>query len=110
MVKAKGGICAMDLGIARLCLDCEEIFEGKSRCPRSDSKTWHPIMGWIRPMGEAERRLVRWKDFLQLAERRRIELSAGTVLSRDPGGTQTKSLKCRIEPRRIYSIHLALET
>ena len=46
----------MDLRMARLCLDCEEIFEGKSRCPRCDSETWHPIMGWIRPMGEARKK------------------------------------------------------
>ncbi len=48
----------MDLRMARLCLDCEEIFEDKSRCPRCSSETWHPIMGWIRPMSEAETRVT----------------------------------------------------
>jgi hypothetical protein len=70
----------MDLRMARLCLDCEEIFEGKPRCPRCDSESWHPIMGWIRPMGEAERRVVRWKDGLTLAEGPQRELLTGTAL------------------------------
>ena len=70
----------MDLRMARLCLDCEEIFEGKSRCPRCDSKTWHPIMGWIRPMGEAERRVVKWKDVLILPERDQREGLTCTAL------------------------------
>jgi RNA polymerase subunit RPABC4/transcription elongation factor Spt4 len=58
----------MDLKTARLCLDCEEIFEGESRCPRCDGKAWHPIVGWIKPMQEAERILVRWKDASHLSE------------------------------------------
>jgi len=33
-VRAKGGTGVMDLRMARLGLDCEEIFEGKLRCPR----------------------------------------------------------------------------
>ena len=70
----------MTLKMARLCLDCEEIFEGKSRCPRCDSETWHPIMGWIRPMSEAKREVVRRKDVLSLTERRRRELRTGTAL------------------------------
>jgi hypothetical protein len=49
----------MELRMARLCLDCEEIFEGKPRCPRCDSESWYPIMGWLRPMGEAQRRVVK---------------------------------------------------
>jgi hypothetical protein len=69
----------MDLSMARLCLDCEEIFEDKSRCPRCGSETWHPIMGWIRPMSEAEIRIVRRKDILPLIEGRRRELRAGTA-------------------------------
>jgi len=77
MVKAKGGIGAMHLRKARLCLDCEEIFEGKPRCPRCDSETWHPIMGWIRPMTEAQQRVVRRKNILFLAERPHRELLAG---------------------------------
>jgi hypothetical protein len=80
MVKAKGGTGAMDLRMARLCLDCEEIFEGKTRCPRCDSETWHPIMGWIRPMSEAEKRVVRRKAVLVLAKRPQRELLAGTGL------------------------------
>jgi hypothetical protein len=80
MVKAKGGTGAMDLRMARLCLDCEEIFEGKTRCPRCDSETWHPIMGWIRPMSEAEKRIVRRKAVLVLAKRPQRELLAGTGL------------------------------
>jgi hypothetical protein len=48
----------MELGSARFCLDCEEIFEGAKRCPKCGSEVWHPIMSWIRPMSEAERRTV----------------------------------------------------
>ena len=70
----------MELKLARLCLDCEEIFEGKNRCPRCDSETWHPIMGWIRPMSEAEKRVVRRKDILTLAIRPERERLSGTAL------------------------------
>ena len=70
----------MDLKMARLCLDCEEIFEGNPRCPRCDSESWHPIMGWIRPMSEAETRVVRWKDVLTLAEGPQRELLTVTAL------------------------------
>jgi RNA polymerase subunit RPABC4/transcription elongation factor Spt4 len=77
MVKAKGGIGAMHLRKARLCLDCEEIFEDKLRCPRCDSETWHPIMGWIRPMSEANRRVARRRDILVLTKRPHRELLAG---------------------------------
>jgi hypothetical protein len=70
----------MDLKRARLCLDCEEIFEGKSRCPKCDSDTWHPIMGWIRPMSEAEMRVVREKDNFVLARPPMCEQFAGTAL------------------------------
>jgi len=70
----------MDLRMARLCLDCEEIFEGKSRCPRCDSETWHPIMGWIRPLSEASRKVVRKKEVLVLAKRPQRKLFAGTAL------------------------------
>ena len=70
----------MDLKMARLCLDCEEIFEGKPRCPRCDSETWPPIMGWIRPMSEADRRVVRRKDVLVPSERYPRELLTGTAL------------------------------
>ena len=64
----------MDLRVARLCLDCEKIFKGGARCPRCDSKAWYPIMGWLRPMSEAERRSVRRKDVLVLARRPQKEL------------------------------------
>jgi hypothetical protein len=80
MLKAKGGTGDMDLRMARLCLDCEEIFEGKPRCPKCDSESWHPIMGWIRPMSEADRRVVRRKDVLVLAKRPQRELLTGTAL------------------------------
>jgi hypothetical protein len=71
----------MDLRMARLCLDCEEIFEGKPRCPKCDSETWYPIMGWIRPISEAEIRVVRKKqDILLLASTRQRELLTGTAL------------------------------
>ena len=70
----------MDLKMARLCLDCEEIFEGKSRCPRCDSETWHPIMGWLRPMSEAEKRVVRRKDVLVLVKRPQRELLTSTAI------------------------------
>ncbi len=53
----------MELGKARFCLDCEEIFEESKRCPRCDSEVWYPIMSWIRPMSEAERkRVVKLRD------------------------------------------------
>jgi hypothetical protein len=80
MDTGKGGASAMDLRIARLCLDCEEIFEGKSRCPRCGSETWYPIMGWIRPMSEAEIRVVRKKDIFVLAKPAQSEQFAGTAL------------------------------
>jgi hypothetical protein len=71
----------MDLKMARLCLDCEEIFEGKSRCPRCESETWYPIMGWIRPMSEAQTRVFRKKrDVLVLARPLQRELLTGTAL------------------------------
>jgi len=76
-VKAKGGTAVMDLKMARLCLDCEEIFEGKLRCPRCDSECWHPIMNWIRPMSEADRKVVRRKDVLVLTKRPQRELVTG---------------------------------
>ncbi len=59
----------MDLRMARLCLDCEELFEVRARCPKCGSESWYPIMSWIAPMGEAETRVVRWKDALPLSER-----------------------------------------
>lgn len=68
----------MDLRTARLCLDCEEVFENKARCPRCDSKCWHPIMGWIRPMSEAERKVIKRKDVFVLPKRFRKELMTGT--------------------------------
>jgi hypothetical protein len=80
MAKAKGGTCAMHLRMAMLCLDCEEIFEGKPRCPRCGSETWHPIRSWIRPMSEASRRAVRRKDILVIAKRGRRELLTGTAV------------------------------
>jgi RNA polymerase subunit RPABC4/transcription elongation factor Spt4 len=80
MDRGKGGASAMDLRMARLCLDCEEIFEGKSRCPRCDSETWHPIMGWIRPMSEAEIRVARKKDIYFLGKPSQRELLTGTAL------------------------------
>ena len=64
----------MDLKMARLCLDCEEIFEGKPRCPRCDSEFWHPIMRWITPMAEANIRVVRGKDVLVLGKRPQGEM------------------------------------
>jgi hypothetical protein len=70
----------MDLKMARLCLDCEEIFGGSPTCPRCDSESWYPIMGWLRPMGEAEKRVVRRKDVLVLAKRPQRELRTGTAL------------------------------
>ncbi len=70
----------MDLRMARLCLDCEEVFEVKARCPRCGSGSWLPIMGWIRPIREVERRFVLWKDVLILAERGKSEGLDGTAL------------------------------
>ena len=69
----------MDLRMAKLCLDCEEIFEDKSRCPRCGSETWHPIVDWIRPMSEAEVRVVGRKDILSVMEGLRREIRAGTA-------------------------------
>ena len=48
----------MVLENARFCIDCEEIFEASTSCPKCGSEVWHPIMNWIRPMSEAERRRV----------------------------------------------------
>jgi hypothetical protein len=79
-IESKGGTGAMDLRMARLCLDCEEIFEAKRRCPRCDSESWHPIMGWIRPMAEASRRVVRRKDILVVARRPQGKLLSGAAL------------------------------
>jgi len=63
----------MDLRMARLCLDCEEIFEVNARCPKCGSGFWHPIMRWIRPLGEAEKRVFKWKDVLILPDRHERE-------------------------------------
>jgi len=63
----------MDLRMARLCLDCEEIFERNPRCPKCGSGSWHPIMRWIRPLREAEKKVFRWKDALILSERNHSE-------------------------------------
>ena len=62
----------MDLRIARLCLDCEEIFEGKPRCPKCESESWHPITDWIKPMGEARARILLRKDVLVPATPARV--------------------------------------
>jgi hypothetical protein len=71
----------MDLRMARLCLDCEEIFEGKPKCPKCDSETWYPIMGWIRPMSEAQVRVLRKKrDILVLPRPPQRERLTGTAL------------------------------
>ncbi len=60
----------MNVGTARFCLDCEEIFENSTTCPKCDSEAWYPIMGWIRPMSEAERhKVVKLKEVLSLAKR-----------------------------------------
>jgi hypothetical protein len=59
----------MDLKMARLCLDCEEIFQGKLRCPRCGGNSWHPIMRWIETMGEVDGTFVRRKNVLVLAKR-----------------------------------------
>ena len=69
----------MDLGRARLCLDCEEIFQGKSSCPRCGGKSWHPIMRWIKPMGEVDGSFVRRKDVLALSKRHWRDLSIGAA-------------------------------
>jgi hypothetical protein len=69
----------MDLKSARLCLDCEEIFEDTSNCPRCASEFWYPLMAWIRPMSEAERRkVVRLKDVARLSKRSEKVLLTGT--------------------------------
>jgi len=47
----------MDLSMAKLCLDCEKIFDAELRCPRCGSESWHPITAWIRPMDEASSRV-----------------------------------------------------
>ena len=40
----------IDLRRARLCLDCEAIFEGP-QCPACTSESFVPVTRWIRPMG-----------------------------------------------------------
>jgi hypothetical protein len=39
----------IDLRRARLCLDCEAIFEGP-QCPACTSESFVPVTRWIRPM------------------------------------------------------------
>jgi len=33
---------------ARLCMDCEAIFE-EARCPRCSSESFYPLSRWVRP-------------------------------------------------------------
>jgi hypothetical protein len=42
----------LDLRRARLCLDCESIFEGP-QCPACTSETFVPLTRWIRPTERA---------------------------------------------------------
>jgi hypothetical protein len=70
----------MDLKSARFCLDCEEIFDDKPGCPKCASEFWYPLMGWLRPMSEAERRkVVRLKDVRRLSKRSEKVLLTGTA-------------------------------
>ena len=43
----------IDLRKARLCLDCEMIFEGP-QCPACTSQSFVPVTRWIRPMERRE--------------------------------------------------------
>ena len=47
--------------------------KARPRCPKCGSGSWHPIMRWIRPLREAEKRVFRWKDALILSERNHSE-------------------------------------
>ncbi len=46
----------VDLRRARLCLDCEMVFEGP-RCPACASESFVPLTRWIRPAERVERRV-----------------------------------------------------
>ena len=39
---------SIPLQSARLCLDCETVFE-EARCPRCDSESFFPLSRWVRP-------------------------------------------------------------
>jgi len=54
----------MDLNTAKLCLDCEEVFESALRCPRCGSESCHPLRQWVKPLGEASGRVMRGKNLL----------------------------------------------
>ena len=45
----------MKIGSAKVCLDCEELFEVAQSCPRCGSTSWWYISRWIAKMvGEAD--------------------------------------------------------
>lgn len=43
----------MDLAKVKLCVDCEEMWEGnEQQCPRCASKSWAWLSKWVPPMSE----------------------------------------------------------
>jgi hypothetical protein len=49
---------AIPLLNARLCMDCDTIFE-ESRCPSCDSESYFPVSKWVRPAVATEKATVR---------------------------------------------------
>ena len=43
---------------ARLCMDCDTIFE-ESRCPSCSSESYFPVSRWVRPAVASEKATVR---------------------------------------------------
>ncbi len=44
----------MKLAVARICIDCEEIYEGGMVCPSCTSKSGIPLSRWIQTMADYE--------------------------------------------------------
>lgn len=40
----------MQIGRMMICLDCDETFEAKYRCPRCGSEAVWPMAKWVRPV------------------------------------------------------------
>jgi len=45
----------MKLADARICIDCEEIYEGSIICPACTAKSGIPLSKWIQTMADYER-------------------------------------------------------
>jgi hypothetical protein len=47
---------------ARLCLDCETVFD-EPKCPRCDSVGFYPLIRWVQPAIDSEAAAVRASAF-----------------------------------------------